>query len=619
MPGKVIIDGEIGMEMIQDVSEDAAPRDGTEGRGKWSRHLDYILSMVGFCVGFGNLWRFPYVCNRNGGGAFLIPYVLFLIITAFPMFFLEASISQFSGKGTVHVWSFCPMLKGVGVGATLVTAFAIPYYNILLAWPIYYMVKSCSSILPWTTCGNSWNTDLCVEDARNSTYNFTVLTGNASDPRTVAEMWDNATLAHTATEEFWQYNVLKVSSGLEEVGNVQWPIVGCLFASYVIMFLCLCRGVKSVGKVVYVTALLPYILLTVIFIRTLMLPGSGSGVLYYLVPDFSKLLHVQVWLEACLQVFYSLGPGWGMIGTPASYNKFHEPCLRDSMILSAISEGTSMFSGLVTFAVLGVMSEKTGVPIAGVVSSGPGLGYVTYPEALSQLPFPQLWSFMFFLMLLTVGLDSQFMGLEVVTTAIVDQYPRMLFNKRYLVTGAVCLLDFLFGILLCTQGGPYIFQLLDWYISAFSVFVFCTLECFAVVWIYGIKQISTDIEMMLGKPLARPMRILWAFVTPAVMIATLILTLLRYEPPTYGKYKFPAYASTIGWFVATFTLIPLPVFLVISVKQHLNQKSVRKIIHSAMKPDDKWLPSDVRYRKAYRENIVKANYSMRNNMKDIFE
>lgn len=68
MPGKVIIDGEIGMEMIQDISEDAAPRDDTEGRGKWSRHLDYILSMVGFCVGFGNLWRFPYVCNRNGGG-----------------------------------------------------------------------------------------------------------------------------------------------------------------------------------------------------------------------------------------------------------------------------------------------------------------------------------------------------------------------------------------------------------------------------------------------------------------------------------------------------------------------------------------------------------------------
>ncbi|XP_048239175.1 sodium- and chloride-dependent creatine transporter 1-like [Haliotis rufescens] len=160
-------------------------------RASWSRHLDYMLTMVGYCVALGNLLRFPYICNRNGGGAFLIPFLLLLLITGFPTFFLEATISQFSGKGAKQVWSFCPMFKGVGVGSVLVTCAYMPYYNLYLAWPIYYMVKSCSSVLPWTTCGNSWNTDLCAEDWNTtSSSSMAALGGNTSDAIT-AELWEN--------------------------------------------------------------------------------------------------------------------------------------------------------------------------------------------------------------------------------------------------------------------------------------------------------------------------------------------------------------------------------------------------------------------------------------------
>ncbi|XP_048238952.1 sodium- and chloride-dependent creatine transporter 1-like [Haliotis rufescens] len=278
-----------------DKSDDLCYRDSHHQRATWSSRLEYILSLVGCCVGFGNLWRFPYVCNRNGAGAFLLPFLLCLLIIGFPMFFLEASLSQFSGRATPRVWSFCPMFKGVGVGALVMHVICISSYNILLAWPIYYMVKSCSSVLPWTTCGNSWNTDLCVEDLRNATYiNITSTTLDDNMTATVKQRWENVTLAHTAAEEFWQYNVLSVSRGLEEVGSVQGHIVACLFASYVIIFLCMIRGVKSVGKAVYVTAGLPYVLLIIIFISTVMQPGAGSGLLYYVTPDFRKLLDVQV-------------------------------------------------------------------------------------------------------------------------------------------------------------------------------------------------------------------------------------------------------------------------------------------------------------------------------------
>ncbi|XP_046568377.1 sodium-dependent proline transporter-like [Haliotis rubra] len=445
-------DSDAGVPMTELHCQGDDRSESTPQRESWSRHLDYMLTMIGYCVALGNLLRFPYICNRNGGGAFLIPFVLILAIAVFPSFFLEATISQFSGKAAKQVWSFCPMFKGVGVGAVVVAFVFMPYYNLYLAWPIYYMVKSCSSVLPWTTCGNSWNTDLCI-DYGNTTYsrNKTALAGNTSYTITKSEKWENMTLAHTPAEEFWHYNVLGVSTGLEDVGSVQWHIVGCLLFSIVVIFICLIRGVKSVGKAVYVTALLPYVLLISICITTLLQPGALNGVYYFFIPDFNKLLDIQVWLEACLQAFYSLGVGLGMIGTAASYNNFHEPCLRDSVILTIISEGTSIFSGLVTFAALGVMSHKTGVPIETVVSGGPGLGFVTYPDALAQLPVPQLWSFMFFLMLFMVGLDTQFLSTEVVITALIDQYPRQLSKKRMFLTGGCCLTVFLIGIIFCTQ------------------------------------------------------------------------------------------------------------------------------------------------------------------------
>ncbi|XP_067649167.1 sodium-dependent proline transporter-like [Haliotis asinina] len=587
-------------------------------RQTWSRHLDYLLTMVGYCVGLGNLLRFPYICSRNGGGAFLLPFICCLLITGFPVFFLESALSQFSGKASQQVWSFCPLFKGVGIGAVVLTSIFTSFFNMYLAWPIYYMVKSCSSILPWTTCGNTWNTDLCVETVTSAhNTNMTTPSINASD--TITELWENVTFAHSPAEEFWQYKVLNVSSGLEDVGFVQWHILGCLFGSVAIIFLCLVRGVKSSGKVVYVTALLPYVLLTCIFIATLFQPGALDGIIFYLVPDFAKILDLQVWLEASLQVFYSLGPGYGAVGTAASYKTFHLPCLRDCLILSIVSEGTSILSGLVTFAVLGSMAQKLGVPIAKVVSTGPGLGFVTYPEALAQLPLPQLWSFLFFLMLLMVGLDSQFLGMEVVITALVDGYPRQLGRRRLLVTGGCCLTLFFFGIIFCTQGGPYMFQLIDWYVASLGPMVFCTLECVAVMWIYGAKRFSSDIEMMTGKHLSQAVKVLLALITPAILLVAFSLTVISYQPPTYGKYVFPTYANIIGWCFAMVPLLPLPVFIVIAVRKQTGKSSLKKRVKLALKPDKDWCPADLSYKEAHLINQKTQRQTFKDNVFYVFK
>ncbi|XP_048247889.1 sodium- and chloride-dependent betaine transporter-like isoform X1 [Haliotis rufescens] len=576
---------------------DRTPPAPKSSRDQWSTRLDYIMSMIGYCVGFGNLWRFPYICNRNGGGAFLIPFVTFLVITGLPMFYLEAALGQFSGKGAVQLWNFCPLLKGIGIGSIIQVAICLPYYNILLAWPIYYLVQSCSSVLPWTMCGNWWNTDLCVEDisllrnlSTNSSDVMNSLAGVNGTAINTAAQWGNATLAHTAVEEFYQYNVLRISNGIHEVGSIQWHLVACLFASYIIIFLCIFRGVKATGKIVYITALLPYILLTAILIRSLMLPGSGDGIAYYIKTDFSKLLNIEVWSEACLQVFYSLGPGWGIIVTTSSYNKFTEPTLRDSIILCIASEGTSIFAGFVTFSILGVMAERVGVSITEVVSSGPGLGFVAYPEALSQLPLPQMWSFLFFLMLLTVGLDSQFLFAEIVSTALIDQFPRTLGKRRGLVTAALCGVAFLLGVIICTQGGTYIMQLLDWYLVSLSLFMFCTLECVATVWFYGIQQLCDDIRLMSGRPLPVLVKVLWGFVTPGILLVVFFMTLANYQSPSYGKYTYPTSAVVIGWMIASLPLIPIPVMMITQLQKQ--RGSLKQRLLQLLRPDGTWCPAN---------------------------
>ncbi|XP_067651364.1 sodium- and chloride-dependent betaine transporter-like [Haliotis asinina] len=611
---------------LVEMAEDTSGDDERHKREHWSSRWDYIMSMIGYCVGFGNLWRFPYLCNRNGGGAFLIPFLVFIVIAALPVFYLEASLAQFSGKGAVQTWNFCPLLKGIGIGTVIQVAICQPYYQILLAWPIYYMVKSCSSVLPWTTCANWWNTDLCVEDistlkrhSMNSTHvlNYTDAPGINDTDTDVAVLWRNKTLSHTAVEEFYQYNVLNISSGIHEIGSIQWHIVGCLFASYVLIFLSLFPGIKASGKVVYVTALLPYILLLAIFIRTCSLPGAVDGILYYLKPDFSKLLTGQVWSEACIQVFYSLGPGWGIIMTASSYNKFREPTLRDAVFLCTVSEGTSIFAGFVTFAILGVMAERVGVPISEVVSSGPGLGFVAYPEALSHLPLPQLWSFLFFLMLLTVGLDSQFMFVELLTTTIIDKFPATLRHRRGWVTLVTCVLAFAAGIIICTQGGPYIMQLLDWYLAALSLFLFCTVECVAAVWLYGIEQLNEDIGMMSGRPLPVLVKVLWGIVTPAILVIVFIATISQYESPTYGKYTYPEVATVIGWMVA---LQPItPVVIVMTTALFKQRGSLQQRLMLSFRPNLQWRPAEDSLTTRHKEALLRNKRTFSENLRYIFK
>ncbi|XP_037549854.1 sodium-dependent noradrenaline transporter [Nematolebias whitei] len=366
-----------------------------EERETWGKKIDFLLSVIGFAVDLANVWRFPYLCYKNGGGAFLIPYVLFLVIAGMPLFYMELALGQYNREGAATVWKICPVFKGVGYTVIIIALYVGFYYNVIIAWSLYYLFSSMTRDLPWLTCGNSWNSQNCTDP---KLINASTL-GNGTS---------YAKYKITPAAEYYERGVLHLheSRGIQDLGLPRWELTLCLVVVVFILYFSLWKGVKSSGKVVYITATMPYIVLFVLLIRGITLPGSMNGIRAYLNIDFNRLNNLEVWIDAATQIFYSLGAGFGVLIAFSSYNKFNNNCYRDALLTSTVNCVTSFFSGFAIFSVLGYMAEKHKVKVEDVATEGAGLVFIIYPEAISTLPGSTFWAIVFFIMLLTLGIDS---------------------------------------------------------------------------------------------------------------------------------------------------------------------------------------------------------------------
>ncbi|XP_046544985.1 sodium-dependent dopamine transporter-like [Haliotis rubra] len=181
----------------------------SETRETWGHRVDGIITMLGYSVGDGTLLKFPYLCARNGGGAFLIPYLLFVGLCSLPLYFQEVVIGQYYQRGPVEVWKFCPAMKGLGLGSALVSWVYAMYTSMYFSWYLYFFFNSFLNPLPWSTCGNYWNTPSCVESTlRHAGMNTTVngtgyLQGDINT--TKLDLLNMSTDGFaSATEEFWR-------------------------------------------------------------------------------------------------------------------------------------------------------------------------------------------------------------------------------------------------------------------------------------------------------------------------------------------------------------------------------------------------------------------------------
>lgn len=537
---------------------------GEEGRETWGKKIDFLLSVIGFAVDLGNVWRFPYICYNNGGGAFLVPYLLMLVFLGLPLFYMELALGQYQKCGAISVWNrICPVFSGVGYGICLVSTFVGMYYNTIIAWGVFYMFASFRSEVPWAGCNNSWNTENCMSLTTN--FNKSLIT--------------NFTL--TASDEYYTNEVLGVQGhyGIEDIGAPRWQLVLSLAAVFFIVYFSIWKGIKSSGKAVWITATVPYVVLIILLIRGCTLPGSVEGIKYYITPVWGKLLNEQVWIDAASQIFFSLGPGFGTLLALASYNNFHNNCYYDAIAVSIINCMTSFLAGFVVFAVLGYMAQAQGVTIENLPTNGPGLVFVVYPEVIATLDGSVFWSIIFFLMLITLGLDSTFGGLEAVITAICDEYPLMKRNRELFVLGLV-LVCFLGALPTVTNGGQYVINLLDNHAAPISLLFICFIEAIAVNWFYGCQKFSNDIESMLGHQPGIFWKICWVGICPICLLILFVLSCWKYEWLTLMGYVYPPWAVALGWCITASSIICIPVYGVyrfIITPGTLKQKVLRLI------------------------------------------
>lgn len=467
-----------------------------------------------------------------------MPYLFMLLVLGIPLLYMELTVGQYTRRGPVHALAIvCPLLKGVGMASVAISFIMCTYYNIVITWALYYLFSSFQAPLPWQNCNNTWNTANCTNHATNSSY------------------------SSTASQEFFKYKMLEQTSGVNETGVIRWELFLILLLAWILIYFCIFKGVKSTGKVVYFTALFPYVTLIALLINNAQLPGAVDGITFFIVPEWDKLLSVEVWVNAAAQIFNSIGIGFGSLLAMSSYNSFNNNVLKDTLTIAIINSLTSILAGFVIFSAFGYMSYLQGIPISDLAVDGPGLVYVVYPQAFASMPVSQLWAVLFFFMLLCLGLDSEFAMVEVLVTSLMDEFYQTLikfFRRKELFVLAICGFAFLLGIPCVMQVGIYVFQLMDHYTAIVSIMFLAFFEVIAICWSYGGKRLSDNLQEMTGKRANIFFRACWLVVAPVLITVILIFSIIQFKPARYEDYVFPPWAQGVGWVIALASIIWIP-------------------------------------------------------------
>ncbi|XP_007949812.1 inactive sodium-dependent neutral amino acid transporter B(0)AT3 [Orycteropus afer afer] len=581
--------------MAHTLGSEPFAEDSEEERPKWDNKFQYLLSCIGFAVGLGNIWRFPYLCQSHGGGAFLIPYFIALVFEGIPLFHIELAIGQRLRRGSIGVWTaISPYLGGVGLGCFTVSFLVSLYYNTILMWVLWYFLNSFQHPLPWSACPLDLNRTGLVEECQGS----------------------------SSVSYFWYRQTLNITANINDSGTVQWRLLICLATCWVIVYLCVIRGIESSGKVIYFTALFPYLVLTVFLIQGLTLPGATEGLIYLFTPNMHTLQNPRVWLDAATQIFFSLSLAFGGHIAFASYNPPRNDCKKDAVTIALVNSMTSLYASVVVFSIVGfkatndyrhcldrnilslinafdlpdqsvsrddylaLLTYLNATQPAHVAqlqlkschledfldksASGTGLAFIVFTEAIIHMPGAPGWAVLFFGMMFTLGLSSMFGNMEGVITPLLDLgvLPRSV--PKEVLTGVVCLVCFLSALCFTLQSGNYWLEIFDNYAASLNLIIFAFFEVIGVVYIYGMKRFCNDVEWMTGRRPGLYWQVTWKLVSPLLLLSIFVayIMLLAQKTPSYRVWNpqdehFPSRQEKLypSWVQATCVLLSFLPFL----------------------------------------------------------
>ena len=446
-----------------------------ERRESWGTRGGFILAAVGSAVGLGNLWGFPYKLYSYGGGAFLIPYIVALLLIGIPIMILEFSIGHYTQRAAPDAFKRGHRhFEIVGWWGIILAFVIITYYPVILAYCFSFLWYSIVGIftggeLPWAGKG--------IEGVEN------------------AKLFFNETYL----------GKIDIEDARFYLGSIRWSLVLPLAITWAAMYFCIFRGVRLVGKIVWLTVPLPWLMLAILAVRGLTLEGSMQGLAYYLDPVWSELAKPVTWRYAIGQVFFSLSLAYGVMITYASFLHRKSDLNNNAAIISIADFATSFVAGLAVFATLGGMAfitQQAGNPVTveNVAETGPSLAFVAFPYALAQLPYSAWFSFVFFFALVTLGVDSAFSMTESILASIVDKTGW----RRCIVLPVLSVVGFLFGLFYVTRAGFNWLGAIDGFVNGtWGIAFMGLLECIVLGWLWRIgtlrRHANTRSDWKLGR------------------------------------------------------------------------------------------------------------------------
>uniref|UniRef100_A0A8C9JZM0 Solute carrier family 6 member 20 n=1 Tax=Panthera tigris altaica TaxID=74533 RepID=A0A8C9JZM0_PANTA len=483
-------------------------------------------------------------------GSFLVPYIIMLVVEGMPLLYLELAVGQRMRQGSIGAWrTISPYLGGVGKWA--------------LSWILdsrgFTGGAAWADPLPWSVCP---------------------LNGNRTG-------YDEECEKATSTQYFWYRKTLNISPSIQDSGGVQWEQGLCLLLAWLVVYLCILRGTESTGKVVYFTALLPYCVLIIYLVRGLTLHGATNGLAYMFTPKGTfdlpgwQLANPKAWINAATQIFFSLGLGFGSLIAFASYNQPSTNCQKHAIIVSLINSSTSIFASVVTFSIYGFkatfnyesclnkvillltnsfdledgfLTASNLEQVKGYLASafpgkysevlpqirncsleselatavqGTGLSFIVYTEAIKNMAASQLWSVLYFFMLLMLGIGSMLGNTAAILTPLTDSKVISSHLPKEAISGEWANPRRTWG----SGGrgaGNYWFDIFNDYAATLPLLLIVLVEIVAVCYVFGLRRFESDLKAMTGRTLNWYWKAMWAGVSPLLIISLFVFYLSDY-------------------------------------------------------------------------------------------
>lgn len=470
-------------------------------REQWGTRAGFLLAAIGSAVGLGNIWRFPAEAYNNGGGAFLLPYLVALLTAGLPLLILEYTIGRKYRRSPPSAFRrLAKPAQFIGWWQVVICFVIASYYAVIIAWSVRYVGFSADQ---------SWGDE---PDA--------FLTG-----------------------DFLQ--TADAPGGISHyVAGVFWPLLAVWVVVLLVLAMGVRRGIEKANKV-FIPLLVAFFL--VLVVRALTLEGAAEGLDAFFAPDWGALTDGSVWVAAYGQIFFSLSIGFGIMITYASYLRRRSDLSGSALVAGFANSSFEILAGIGVFATLGFLAAQSGVEVGEVVESGVGLAFIAFPAIISNMPLGWLFGILFFGSLVIAGLTSLISIVQVIVSAVQDRTGLGRVPAVLGVGGAVAAVSLL---LFPTDDGLYLLDASDHFINQYGIVLAALVAVIVVAWVLrALPFLQQDADATSAVQLGRWWRFCLGVITP-IMLSWMLVDALRQElSENYGGMS-TSFLLWSGWGVA---------------------------------------------------------------------